>query len=109
MIPHYYTMPGLKYREPVHASPERVIGCVIRHFDITEAEIKGRSREPRLALPRMIAMSLVREYTVLTTAQVGALFHRDHTSVVYATTQVRALAKGSLALSAIIREIKESI
>lgn len=60
---------------------------VCRHYGITLAEMDGPCRAKRLAGPRQIAMALAvrhfqpRGYSL---SQIGRIFRRDHTTVLYA-------------------------
>ncbi|MEX2174498.1 MAG: helix-turn-helix domain-containing protein [Pirellulaceae bacterium] len=67
--------------------------AVARHFEITVTELKGKSRQRRIAEARGLAMTLCRELTGASYAQIGRHFgNRDHTTVLHACKKVKAAA-----------------
>src|SRR5581483_4292953 len=66
-------------------TPERIIGEVCRHFELTTAELASPRRTARLAVPRQLAMYLCRQHTDVPLTQIGAkLGGRDHSTVLHA-------------------------
>jgi chromosomal replication initiator protein len=62
----------------------RIIAAVAQQFQIPEADLVGPRRTRELALPRQIAMYLIREETEESLPRIGqALGGRDHTTVMY--------------------------
>ena len=65
-------------------TPGRIIAAVARQFQVAEAELCGPRRTRQLALPRQVAMYLIREETDESLPRIGqALGGRDHTTVMY--------------------------
>ena len=65
-------------------TPGRIIAAVARQFQVPEAELCGPRRTRQLALPRQVAMYLIREETDESLPRIGqALGGRDHTTVMY--------------------------
>ncbi len=67
----------------------RVSGRVIRdlissQFRISVDELTSRSRKRVVSYPRQIAMYLTRKYTKESLADIGGLYNRDHSTVLYA-------------------------
>lgn len=75
--------------------PEDIQRAVANHFGITIADILGVKRTKQIAEPRMVAMSLCRELTKLSSTELGAVFGRTHATILHAETQVEELCKGS--------------
>ena len=70
-------------------SPERIIHLVANSFNISEDDLLGRTRTKDVALPRQIAMYLMREESNASLPQIGSsLGGRDHTTVMYACEKV---------------------
>jgi chromosomal replication initiator protein len=68
--------------------PDTVVGVVARAFNLTVERLLSPDRSRAVALPRQIAMYLMRE-TNLSLPQIGqALGGRDHTTVMYACDKV---------------------
>jgi chromosomal replication initiator protein len=64
--------------------PQTIIQMVADDFGVTVDQIMSRSRSRKVALPRQIAMYLLREEANISLPQIGeALGGRDHTTVMY--------------------------
>lgn len=75
-------------------SPKHLIEAVAVYFDISTEQILGKSREQRFALPRQIAMYLMREETKSSYPAIGTTTGgRDHTTAIHACQKVSALVK----------------
>ncbi len=69
--------------------PERVVELVARNYKVSVEEILGRDRSHKIALPRQIAMYLLREEVNASLPQIGeVLGGRDHTTVMYAIEKI---------------------
>jgi chromosomal replication initiator protein len=69
--------------------PEQVVDIVARSFNLTSEKLLGRGRSRDVALPRQIAMYLLREEANISLPQIGeALGGRDHTTVMYAIDKI---------------------
>lgn len=74
------------------ADPKQIIETVAAAFGISKAELLGRGRTRQIALPRQIAMYLLREEANYSLPQIGeAIGGRDHTTVMYACDKVADL------------------
>ncbi len=70
-------------------SSDQVVSLVARTFGLTPERLKSRDRTQDVALPRQIAMYLLREEANISLPQIGeALGGRDHTTVMYACDKV---------------------
>ena len=69
--------------------PRRVVEMVANAFGLTSAELTGRGRTREVALPRQVAMYLLREEGNVSLPQIGEMLGgRDHTTVMYACDKV---------------------
>ncbi|MEW6401329.1 MAG: chromosomal replication initiator protein DnaA [Chloroflexota bacterium] len=69
--------------------PGKVVDLVARKFNLTVEKLLGRDRSRDVALPRQIAMYLLREEANYSFPQIGeALGGRDHTTVMYAIEKI---------------------
>ncbi|NPV57069.1 MAG: chromosomal replication initiator protein DnaA [Anaerolineae bacterium] len=69
--------------------PEQVIQAVAEAFNISLAQMRGSDRSREIALPRQVAMYLLREESNLSLPQVGELLGgRDHTTAMHAIKKV---------------------
>lgn len=75
-----------------NVTPKNLIEVVINYYDITMEQILGKSRERRYALPRQIAMFLLREETKCSFPSIGAeMGGRDHTTAMHACEKINEL------------------
>ncbi|MGC8856741.1 MAG: chromosomal replication initiator protein DnaA [Anaerolineae bacterium] len=67
----------------------QVVDLVARRYNLTTEKLLGRDRSREVALPRQIAMYLLREVANFSLPQIGeALGGRDHTTVMYAIEKI---------------------
>lgn len=78
--------------EPGSPEPAFVLDIVAKSFNITNAELLSRDRSQKVALPRQIAMYLLREFADVSLPQIGkTVGGRDHTTVMHACDKVADL------------------
>lgn len=98
----------LPRRNEVH--PENVLNSVADVFSVTVDRILGRDRSQEVALPRQIAMYLLREDANYSLPQIGdALGGRDHTTVMYACEKVADLLERDDRLRRQVIKVREKI
>lgn len=66
----------------------RVIKVVTRYYKVTEDELKSKSRKSKFLEPRHVIMYLIRKLTRLSYELIGAIFNRDHSSVMHSCSKV---------------------
>jgi len=70
-------------------SIKQVLGVVSEYFNVSEPLLLSPNRSKRVALARMVAMYLAREYTNLTLSQIGAeLGGRDHSTISHGVNKI---------------------
>jgi len=70
-------------------SPGRIIEAVAEAEGIGVDELLGQNRSAKIAIPRQLAMYILRQYNEISLPQIGELLGgRDHTTVLYATKKV---------------------
>ena len=78
--------------EPDQMTPERIVAAVTDRFGIKSDALCGKRRTRNVALPRQVAMYLMRQLTDLSLVEIGRLFGgRDHTTVLYACDKVAVM------------------
>jgi len=55
-----------------------------RQYKVSIDDLKSKSRKRAITFPRQIAMYLTRKYTEQSLADIGALYNRDHSTVLHA-------------------------
>lgn len=90
--------------------PRRVVDVVATAFGITPEKLVGRSRTREVALPRQVAMYLLRQEGNVSLPQIGAVLGgRDHTTVIYACEKVAELIQQDDSLRKRISKIRETL
>jgi chromosomal replication initiator protein len=75
-----------------HVEPKQIVSMVASVFKISQERLLSRDRSQEVALPRQLAMYLMREDIGLSLPQIGhELGGRDHTTVMYACEKVTGL------------------
>ena len=90
--------------------PEQVVQIVARAFNIKTEQILGRNRSRNFALPRHVAMYLMREDANISLPQIGEkMGGRDHTTVMHACDKVANLMERDDYLRRQISTIREQL
>jgi chromosomal replication initiator protein len=90
--------------------PEQVLQSVARTFNIKTEHILGRNRSRNYALPRHVAMYLMREDANISLPQIGEkMGGRDHTTVMHACDKVAELIEHDDHLRHQIFQIREQL
>jgi chromosomal replication initiator protein len=90
--------------------PNEIIRQVAESFDVSMDEMLGRDRSRQIALPRQIAMYLLREEANLSLPQIGdALGGRDHTTIMYGCEKVTDMLERDDRLRRKVIDLKERI
>ncbi len=88
--------------------PRQVLMAVANVFGLSPEELLGRSRSRDVALPRQVAMYLMREEVNASLPQIGeVLGGRDHTTVMYACDKVADLIERDDRLRRQVLQIRE--
>src|SRR5512138_722924 len=70
-------------------APEKIIELVASEWQVSAEALIGRDRSQKVALPRQVAMYLLRKETDASLPQIGeVLGGRDHTTVMYAIEKI---------------------
>lgn len=68
---------------------DQIISTVAKAFNLSNEDILSRNRSKNIALPRQVAMYLLREVSTASLPQIGeSLGGRDHTTVMYACEKI---------------------
>jgi chromosomal replication initiator protein len=89
---------------------DQVIGTVAESYGVSVERMLGRERSRQVALPRQIAMYLLREEAKYSLPQIGeVLGGRDHTTVMYGCDKVSDLLERDDNLRRQVIEIREQL
>ncbi len=96
--------------ETEEVDPDQIIQAVANQFDVTLEELFSRSRSHRIALPRQVAMYLLREESDLSLPKIGELLgDRDHTTVMYGHEKITDLLETDKKLRRQVINVKEAL
>jgi chromosomal replication initiator protein len=91
-------------------NPEHIVGVVATAFGVERDRLVGRERTQEIALPRQVAMYLLREETHQSLPQIGqTLGGRDHTTVMYACDKVADLIERDDHMRSRVLQIREQL
>ena len=98
----------LPQRNPIN--PQELIKTVAETFNITEENLLSKNRSRNFALPRQIAMFLLREELHLSLPQIGKILgNRDHTTIMYGCEKIADLLERDDKLRRQVVDIREKI
>ena len=90
--------------------PEQIIHAVAQAFDITVERLRSKSRSHKIALPRQIAMYLLREDAGLSLPQIGELLGgRDHTTIKYGYEKIADQIESDERLRREVMQVREHL
>jgi chromosomal replication initiator protein len=96
--------------QSVDLQPEDVLDAVSRAFGVSNDRLLGRERTREVALPRQIAMYLLREEGGISLPQIGEMIGgRDHTTVIYGCDKINDLMETDDRLRRQVLKIREQL
>jgi chromosomal replication initiator protein len=63
---------------------ESIRDLISRQFRVSIDDLRSRSRKRSVTFPRQVAMYLTRKYTDKSLSDIGTIYNRDHSTVLYA-------------------------
>ena len=88
---------------------DNVVDIVCKYYNIKKEELLARKRTKEIAEARQIAMYLIAEFINMPLASIGAIFGKDHATVIYAKNKVSLDMKKSQKLTVQINDMKQMI
>ncbi len=97
-------------KETPMLTPNTVIASISSTFNIEKNQLLGRSRKARFSLPRQVAMYILKEYSQLSSSQIGAALNgRDHSTVIHGHAKIKAKLSTDASLKQTIDLIKRDL
>lgn len=91
-------------------TPEAILDAVAGHFNLSRDQLSSRDRSRQVALPRQVAMYLIRKETQVSLPQIGsALGGRDHTTIMYGCDKIADLLETDDMLRRQVMAIREAV
>ena len=73
---------------PTDAMIERILGTVSKAYGVPEDQMKSKKKTDNIANARHVAIYLIKQNTELTLKEIGAIFGRDHSTVISSIDKV---------------------
>jgi chromosomal replication initiator protein len=90
--------------------PNQILEAVSEVFEVDRGALLGRSRAREVALPRQIAMYLLRKEAKISLPQIGeALGGRDHTTVMYGCDKINDLLERDEQVRRRVAQVRERL
>ncbi|MHB1385407.1 MAG: helix-turn-helix domain-containing protein, partial [Bellilinea sp.] len=94
----------------VTTEPTQIVSAVAAAYGLKKEQLLGRDRSRDVALPRQIAMYLMREVGNASLPQIGeAVGGRDHTTVMYACDKIKDLIERDDRLRRQVLQLREQL
>jgi chromosomal replication initiator protein len=93
--------------EERHTTPSDIIRFVAHHYGIKVSDLKGRNNRRSVAFPRQVAMYLLREILTLSYPEIGKLFAKHHSTVMYSVEQIGEQRRSNPSLDATLTTFLE--
>ncbi len=81
--------------EEHQATPGDIIRFVAHHYGVRVNDLKSRSSRRSIALPRQVAMYLIREILGLSFPEIGKIFGKHHSTVIYAVDNIQKMRQSN--------------
>ena len=88
-------------------SPSDIVRFVAQHYGVRVADVKGRSNRRSIALPRQVAMYLIRDILEMSFPEIGRIFSKHHTTVMYAVDSVQKMRQSNPDFDATLTSFRE--
>lgn len=95
--------------KPPRLSFEEIVLRVAAEFGVDAQEIRSRSRQNGLAVPRQCAMWLARELTGRPLEQIGEYFDRSHTTVSHSLSKLNELLPSVPSLRQQVQKLRQQL
>jgi chromosomal replication initiator protein len=91
-------------------SPDAILKAVSEHFGVKISDLRSGRKHKVVALPRQVAMFLMREMTKCSFPDIGQRFGgRDHSTVMYAVKMIEKKTKDDVSLRNSIETLRKTI
>lgn len=84
-----------------------IIRFVAQHYGIRVADLKGRSNRRSIALPRQVAMFLIRDILEISFPEIGKIFSKHHSTIMYSVDNVQKMRQSNPDFDATLTSFRE--
>jgi chromosomal replication initiator protein len=93
--------------EEKETTPADIVRFVAQHYGIRVSDLKGRSNRRSIALPRQVAMYLIRELLEVSFPEIGRIFSKHHSTAMYAVENIQKLRQSNPDFDATLTAFRE--
>ena len=90
-------------------TPETIISETSRYYGIDEEALQSRQRSKNTAIARHVSMYLIRNLTSMSLEDIGQIFEKNHSTVLYSIRKVEDLIKTDPEMAAAVRDITSNL
>jgi chromosomal replication initiator protein len=87
-------------------TPQRIAQATAAYYSLPIEVLRGSRRTNNIALPRQVAMYLMRKHTGMSLTAIGEWFRRDHTTVLHGCAKIERLSMSEMRLREALRRIE---
>lgn len=95
---------------PTDAMIEKILSAVSRAYGVPEDQMKSKKKTDNIANARHVAIYLIKQLTELTLKEIGAIFGRDHSTVISSIDKVekniKTINNYETEINRLLKEIK---
>ena len=95
--------------EPVSITVDKIFTAVYNKYGITKEDITGKKRNKEIAQARHISIYLIRELTEMSYPNIGKIFDRDHTTILFSYNTIHDKVNLDPLFSVEMNELKKEI
>jgi chromosomal replication initiator protein len=88
-------------------TPSDIVRFVAQHYGVRVADLKGRSSRRSIALPRQVAMYLIRIILEVSFPEIGRVFSKHHSTAMYAVDNIQKLRQSKPDFDATLTAFQE--
>ena len=97
-------------RDTKRITPESIMQTVADYYHVDKSDMLSQRRNREIALPRQVAMFLIREHTSLSTTRIGDLFGgRDHTTVMHGCEKIAQASRSNPQMAGTLDALRTTI
>lgn len=101
---------GSKTSSRLNITPKLIIEQTATFYDVKSSDIVGSKRDKQIAMPRQVAMYIMREELGMSFPQIAySLGKRDHTTVMHGVKKIKKLTVAGESVSEEIKTLKQKI
>ena len=95
--------------EPLNVTIDKIFAAVYKKYNVAKDELVGKRRNKEIANARHIAVYLIREITEISLPNIGKIFDRDHTTILFSYNTMHDKVNLDPLFSVEMNELKKEI